>query len=112
MIFAQLLYVFTIEVQGKTQKLAFILPYDQMLDSTRETQQRDKDLRFTRIRARPRSKSTFIYIESILRGVLLIQDHSAEFPDEFIVAELVSDDIWMRMKHDLSGMRLEYNVDI
>ncbi len=81
-----------------------------MPDNSRETRQRDRDLRFTRIRARHRSKATFIYVDSILRDALLIQDHSAVHPDEFIVAEMVSDDIWMRMKSDLSGMRLEYDV--
>ncbi|KAF8896734.1 hypothetical protein CPB84DRAFT_1681981 [Gymnopilus junonius] len=96
--FARLLYIFGIFVESEVQYLALILPFDVPIPRI-EQPRGDQDLQFTRVRGRPRSKATFIHIESIVRGALLIPAHdSQEYGDEFLVFDQLDEDFWMRMK--------------
>ncbi|KAF8900821.1 hypothetical protein CPB84DRAFT_1815310 [Gymnopilus junonius] len=74
--FARLLYIFGIFVQGETQYMALILPYDAPIPHT-DRPRYDKDLKFTRVRARHQSQASFIHVESIVRGAVLIPAHDA-----------------------------------
>jgi hypothetical protein len=97
--FAQLLYLYRVTgAGGEAQLLALILPYDLHPDSTNATRTRDEDLGFTRLRSRKRKDAIFINIESVIWGAVLTQDYSAENPDEYIVMDLVCEEMWWRMK--------------
>ncbi|KAF8871312.1 hypothetical protein CPB84DRAFT_1903942 [Gymnopilus junonius] len=88
--FARLLYIFGIFVESEVQYLALILPFDVPIPRI-EQPRGDQDLQFTR--------ATFIHIESIVRGALLIPAHdSQEYGDEFLVFDQLDEDFWMRMK--------------
>lgn len=97
--FARLLYLCRIPgLSDGAQLLALALPYDLRPDSTPTARKRDEDLRFTRLRSRKRKDAIFISIESIIRGAVLTRDYSAENPDEYIVMDLVCEEMWWRMK--------------
>lgn len=104
-IFAQMVAVLGVDVDGVEFLVSVILPYDEKLTgSSRTTRQRDRDLRFHRVRARPRrSDSAVILARTLVRGALLVPDFAEKWPgDEYIVVDVVDADMWLRMK-DLSG---------
>ena len=59
---------------------------------------RDRDLRFTRVVARPRSTCVLVDVETIVRGALLVRDYSSQHPDEHIVLDVIDTDLWWQMK--------------
>lgn len=95
-IFAQLLCIFTCEVKSTKYFLALILPLD--LPPSTINRGRDRELRFTRLRSRPRLSSSFISVESIVRGALISKDYGAEYGDEYLVVDVVDFDLWLRLK--------------
>ncbi|KAF8899527.1 hypothetical protein CPB84DRAFT_1815674 [Gymnopilus junonius] len=79
--FARLLYIFGIFVESEVQYLALILPFDVPIPRIEQP------------------RATFIHIESIVHGALLIPAHdSQEYSDEFLVFDQLDEDFWMRMK--------------
>ncbi|EDQ99267.1 uncharacterized protein LACBIDRAFT_335192 [Laccaria bicolor S238N-H82] len=95
-IFAQLLCIFSCEVKSTKYFLALILPLD--LPPSLTNRGRDRELRFTRLRSRPRLSSCFISVESIVRGALISKDYGAEYGDEYLVVDVVDFDLWLRLK--------------
>ena len=95
--FARLLYIFGIFIEGNTHHLALILPFDVPIPRV-EQPQIDREFKFTRVRARHRRHASFIHVESIVRGAVLIPAHDVEFDDEFLVFDQLDEDLWMRMK--------------
>lgn len=77
--------------------MALILPLDATIPPI-ERGKADRDLHFTRLRARHRSQAVFIGIESIVRGALLAKDHAVNAGDEYLVIEPIDQDFWWRMK--------------
>ncbi|CAA7269458.1 unnamed protein product [Cyclocybe aegerita] len=97
-IFTQLLLIFGIVVDGTEHHLALILPYDEpVTHRSAALRSRDKDLRFTCVRSRHGTNSAVISVNSVVRGALFIQDYGG-FPDDYLVFEVVDDDMWWRMK--------------
>lgn len=96
--FVQLLLLFRAEVCDKEENYALVLPFDLRPDAATSTKQRDTDLHFKRVRARRRKDALVISAESVIRGALLSRDYSAANPDEYIVMDLVSTDMWWRLK--------------
>jgi hypothetical protein len=95
-IFAQILYIFGITLNNTETHVALVLPFDETPD--RQHRQRDEALHFTRVQARHRSKATFIHVESIVRGAVLVKDFEAEDGDEYIIMDMLDADLWWRMK--------------
>jgi hypothetical protein len=95
--FARLLYIFGIFIKGNTHHLALILPFDVPIPRV-EQPQIDREFKFTQVRACHRRHAVFIYVESIVRGAVLIPVHDIEFDDEFLVFDQLDEDLWMRMK--------------
>jgi hypothetical protein len=95
-IFAQILYIFGVTLNNTEMHVALVLPFDETPD--RQHRERDKALHFTRVQARHRSKTTFIHVESIVRGAVLVRDFEAEHHDEYIVMDVLDADLWWRMK--------------
>lgn len=93
--FARLLYIFGIFVAGATQYIALILPYDAPI-ARADWPQFDRDLKFTRVRACPRSQASFIHVESIVRGAVLIPAHDVQYGDEYLVFDPLDEDLWQR----------------
>ncbi len=95
-VFAQLLMLFSIVVKGKTYPIAYV----QLLDEEiAECEQVDKDLCLYRVRARPRSKSTFIPVGSIVCGALLYDVPNDDYSeaDEFFIVDTVDQDMFLRV---------------
>jgi hypothetical protein len=69
-IFAQLLFIFTCTVAGRSFPICLTRPLDA---STGQSQRaKDRDLRLHRLRAKPSTE--FFFAQSIVRGVPVIQD--------------------------------------
>lgn len=90
---AKLLFVFTCEVDKTSYPIALIQPHD---SPTGDRTLKDKDFGFYRVRAQPRTRSEFVSVQSIVRGILLAQD--PDFPEEFLVVDVVDTDMYLRMK--------------
>lgn len=102
--FAQLLYLFKITYDDAVYPLALVLPMDAQVPTSHRA--RDRDLRFTRIFARPMAAAVVIDVRSISRGALLIKDYGVKDSRTFIVVDVIDADMWWRMK----SINLEHNV--
>jgi len=71
--------------------IALVLPLD--IPPGLQNRQRDIDLHFTSLQACHHSLSVFISVESILRGSLLAADYGSEYPDEYVVVDVVDSDL-------------------
>ena len=76
--------------------VTLVLPFNETPD--RQHHERDEALHFTRVQARHRSKATFIHVESIVQGAVLVKDFEAEHGDEYIVMDVLDADLWWQMK--------------
>ncbi|KAJ7749592.1 hypothetical protein DFH07DRAFT_869219 [Mycena maculata] len=91
--FAQIIYLFSCVVEDKPHPFALVQPLDAPSGHLRR---KDKLLRFHRVHAKPRKRSEFISIHSIIRGALIVQDFDK--PDEFIVVDIADADMSLRLK--------------
>jgi hypothetical protein len=101
---AQLLSIFTINYEDKRYHMALILPMDRLTLTRNRT--RDRALRLTRVRSRPRYDSIVVDTETLTRGALLTDEHDS--PGEFFVLDTIDDDFWWRMK----SVSLAHNVNL
>ncbi|KAJ7727715.1 hypothetical protein B0H16DRAFT_1665589 [Mycena metata] len=92
-IFAQLIYLFSCMVEGKSHPFTLILPFDAPAGPTRR---KDRLLRFRRVRAKARKVTEFISVHSIIRGAVLVPDFDKA--GEFIVFDVLDGDISLRLK--------------
>ncbi|KAJ7922455.1 hypothetical protein B0H13DRAFT_2230481 [Mycena leptocephala] len=92
-IFAQLLYMFSCTVEGKSHHFALILPLDA---PTGNVKKKDKLLRFRRVRAQARKNSEFISLHSIIRGAVLVAD--SDRAGDFLVFDVLDGDTSLRLK--------------
>lgn len=94
--------------------MALIHPYD--VPASLFNRRRDTELQLTRVRARPRqvarsinrSQTVFINVESIVRGCLLVPDHTSPTKDEYFIVNFIDQDMWTRMK----SLKLGYHVNL
>lgn len=96
-VLAQLLFVFTCVIDSIHYPIALVHPYDAPIG--RRTQ-KDKHFGLYRVRAKPRASSEFVYLESIVRGVLLAKDANSvhtDYNDSFIL-DSVDTDMFLRIK--------------
>ncbi|KAJ8701072.1 hypothetical protein PTI98_004035 [Pleurotus ostreatus] len=92
-IVAQLLMIFTITVNQATYDIALVHSLDR---PSGIRQQKDIDLQLLRLRARPRKSAEFIFLSSILRGVLVVPDFGLQ-GDHFLV-DTVDGDMFLRYR--------------
>ncbi|OSD08233.1 hypothetical protein PYCCODRAFT_1357246 [Trametes coccinea BRFM310] len=91
--FARLIITFTCKVGDSLQPLALIQPFDRLAGPPSRT---DLDLGFLRVRERPRRRSEFISLHSLLRGALLVPDFGKD--RDYLVHDLVDSDMFLRMR--------------
>ena len=91
--FARLIYMFRCKVGGTELSLALIHPYDVGIGVRRR---QDLDLELWRVRAKPRSSSEFIFVESVIRGAALASDPEAV--GDYFVMDTIDTDMFLRMK--------------
>jgi hypothetical protein len=89
---AQLVFVFTCQFAGDTHGIALILPFDANTGPHRKI---DKDLKFYRCRAKPRSSAEFISVRSIIRGIILIEDFDKR--GDYLMLDTLDSDIFLRV---------------
>jgi hypothetical protein len=96
-IFAQLLFLFKFVVAEREYPLALILPFDQPIPA-RDRPKKDVDLGFLRVRARPHKLAEFIFVESIIRGALLVNSFDSDHGDESFVIDTIDTDMFLRLR--------------
>ncbi|KAI5996912.1 hypothetical protein F5J12DRAFT_907015 [Pisolithus orientalis] len=104
--FVRLITFFMCQIHGYGElQLALIQPYTASVGQEREL---DQAMKLTRIKAVPRSDSTFIPLVSIIRGALLFPDPKKK--DEFLVVDHVDGDMFLRMKTWKQGGSVCINI--
>jgi hypothetical protein len=91
-IFGRLIFLFQFTVGGIAYPFAFIHPYDASIGPH---QQKDIDLGFYRVRAKPRQSAEFISTDSIVRGALLVEDFGRV--NDHLIVDLVDTDMFLRL---------------
>jgi hypothetical protein len=103
-VFGQMVAVLGVIVDGEEHLVSIVLPYDRKLSEEgnpalqRTRRYRDKDMRFHRVRSRRMKDAVVVFSETILRGALLVLDHTCPYDDELLVVDVVDQDMWLRMK--------------
>jgi hypothetical protein len=102
--FARLIYMFHCKVGETELSLALIHPYDVGIGVRRR---QDLDLGLWRVRAKPRSSSEFIFVDSIIRGAALASD--PETLGDYFVMDTIDTDMFLRMRalQNSSGLRFQ-----
>ncbi|KAF8546501.1 hypothetical protein OG21DRAFT_1491146 [Imleria badia] len=88
--FARLLFMFRFTIGERPFDIALILPMD--------TPTGDRDLGFTRVRSKPPTSSEFVFLESVVRGTLLVPDFDSKHNDHFVV-DSIDHNMFLRIKH-------------
>ncbi|KAJ3536941.1 hypothetical protein NM688_g6767 [Phlebia brevispora] len=91
-VFAQLIFIFIISVQGTEYPLALV----QLMQSSGTPRLMDQELCLYRVRAQPRAKAAFIPVRSIKRGALMFQVPNTA--DNFYVVDAVDSDMFLCTK--------------
>ncbi|KAG1763350.1 hypothetical protein EV702DRAFT_982923 [Suillus placidus] len=94
-IFIKLLFMFKHTVGSHTLDLALVLP----MDASPRRHLLDRDLRLTRLRARPAASSEFITLHSIIRGALLVPDFDNN--GDYFLVDYVDTDMFLRIQRKL-----------
>ncbi|KAJ3505987.1 hypothetical protein NLJ89_g7124 [Agrocybe chaxingu] len=91
----QIIYPFKIMYNSTTHHLALVIPFD--VPKMPANRARDNSLRLTRVHPRRRSDAVVIDTNSIIRGVLLVEDPGSPAGERLLV-NFTDEDIWVRMK--------------
>ena len=83
-VFAQLVLVFTITVNGKDYPIALVQVYEQPQSVSASLRKKDKDLGFLRLQQRKEHQMEFVWVQSIIRGAVIVpayddRNHSIVF---------------------------------
>ena len=93
-IFARLVCAFNYKIEGEDYPIALIHPFDAAVSGPRR--QKDTDFGFFRICAKPRTSCEFIFVRSIIRGALLVEDFGRE--GDLLVVDTVDTDMFLRLQ--------------
>lgn len=91
--FAQILLVFKLTVANTEYSLALVQPYNEHIRNRTKT---DRDLGFLRVRSGPRASSEFIFVESIVRGALLVDARDKD--KDKLVVDTIDTDMFLRLR--------------
>lgn len=98
MLFAQLIYVFKYQASGDVERsIALVHPFDGKIP-LREVPKKDRDLGFIRVRVTPRKEARFVSVDSIIRGALVVEDHSEDRAMDRLVVDVVDGDMFLRLR--------------
>lgn len=100
-IFAQLVFVFTLQISSEVYPIALIQPFKRA-KATGATLQKDKDLRFFRLRKQKDVQTEFIFVRSIVCGVVLVPARDKDKPDDYLVFDVMDSDMLLRIKELLN----------
>ena len=98
-IFAQLVFVFTVNFLETVYPIALIQGFAKANSSAAITK-KDNDLRFLRLRKLKDTRTELIFVRSIIRGAILLPAGDKE--GDYIVFDLVDSDMCMRIQELLS----------
>ncbi|KAF8197090.1 hypothetical protein BJ912DRAFT_1020953 [Pholiota molesta] len=100
-IFAKLALVFTIQISGNIYPLALVHPFTREYLKPKDSilLEKDKDLRFLRLRKLKDKKAEFIFARCIIRGVVLVPALDKE--DNYLVFDMADTDITVRVREIL-----------
>lgn len=90
-IIAKLAFIFRVKFNNKAYDLALVRPLDKRVRQT----PKDKDLRFTRLKAQTPKEGRFIFLQSIIRGALVVEDFSVD--DEYLLVDTIDADMFLRI---------------
>ncbi|KAF9494958.1 hypothetical protein BDN71DRAFT_1496133 [Pleurotus eryngii] len=90
-IIAKLAFIFRTKFNGKTYDLALVRPLDKHVRQTKK----DKDLRFTRLKPQTQKEGCFIFLQSIIRGALVVEDFDVD--DEYLLIDTIDADMFLRV---------------
>ncbi|EMD40065.1 hypothetical protein CERSUDRAFT_46326 [Gelatoporia subvermispora B] len=90
--FAQILYMFTLEIGNTHHPFALVHPYDADISDFPE---KDTDLGFYRIRQESAHTSHFIPLRSVIRGAVVVPTFDTE--NDFFVVDTIDPDIFFRL---------------
>jgi hypothetical protein len=93
LIFAQLIFAFSIVIGNDTYPIVLIQPLDAPPGSRSI---KEKELNLIRLRPRPRASSEFIFVRSIIRGAPVAKDFGK--PYDYLVMDTVDPDLFFRLK--------------
>lgn len=93
--FAQILLVFKVSVADEEYSLALVQPYNEHI-ATRSRPKKDHDLGFLRVRSALHASSEFIFLDSIVRGALLVDARDSE--RDKIVVDTIDTDMFLRLQ--------------
>lgn len=97
-IFAQLVFVFTMKISNGIYPIALIHPFARE-KSKGANLQKDKDHGFLRLRKLKETKTEFIFSRSIIRGALLVP--AKDVVDNYLVFHVADEDIAVRVREIL-----------
>jgi len=97
-LFAQLIFVFSVQFLETIYPMALI----QGLTPSATQRQKDKDLRFLRLKKL--KKTEFIFARSIIRGAVLLP--AGDTNGDYIVFDLLDCDMCMRIQEILSSVEV------
>jgi hypothetical protein len=97
-LFAQLLFIIKCFIAGKEYAVALVHKFDQAIVATSKCPQKDLDLGLLRVRARPQKLADFIFVESIIRGALIVEDYGSEYGDDRFVVDTLDSDMFIRLR--------------
>ncbi|KAF9490004.1 hypothetical protein BDN71DRAFT_1525388 [Pleurotus eryngii] len=89
----RLAFMFCCQVGDHKHHLAFIDPLDALIGPWRRV---DTELGLIRLRSKPTRTGEFIFIESIIRGVLVVEANDGT--DDYFVVDTVDEDMFLRYK--------------
>ncbi|KZP28161.1 hypothetical protein FIBSPDRAFT_729690, partial [Athelia psychrophila] len=97
--FVKLLFIFKCSINNNRgpYSLALVQPYDTSIPRT-ERPSSDEDLGLIHVRAQRRSKSRLIFVDSIIRGAMLVSTYDEDVYDEHFVVDIVDTDMFLRLK--------------
>lgn len=93
--FAQILFIFQLTVADTQHSLALIQPYTEPIPP-RSRPKKDRELGLLRVRTGPPGSSEFVFLESIVRGALLVdaRDHDSDK----LVVDILDTDMFLRLR--------------
>ncbi|KAF8148377.1 hypothetical protein BJ912DRAFT_1125700, partial [Pholiota molesta] len=99
-IFAQLVFTFTLKIAKQQYPIALIQPFERV-KSTGAQLKKDSDLRFLRLRKVKDTKTEFIFVRSIIRGLVIVP--AFDKAEEYVVFDVLDSDMMLRVKEMLRG---------
>jgi hypothetical protein len=94
-IFAQLVFVFICQVNGRDYHLALVQPLEK--HSRPATRRVDKNLSIYRWHIRARNRCEVIPLDHIVRGAVLVAD--TNYKGDFFVIDTLDEDMFLRVKN-------------